>query len=137
MITPPKIRCKKSQEKGLIPYYFCQRSVDQLVKNTITGHLITLVELADSEGLELLTLCELTAQKFSQLRNLKGQSYNGDLKRSVTCALTSNGVFKQLPTGNYMINKENARIWEDQTRRKMSATKQDYEQTKRKYKIVP
>jgi hypothetical protein len=58
--------------------------------------------------LEITTLCQLTIEKFGFLRNSKGKLYSGDLKRSVTCALTSNGVFEQLKTGNYIVNLENA-----------------------------
>lgn len=87
------------------------------------------------EGLEIQTICQLTVDKFGSMRTSNGKLYSGDLKRSVKCALTSNGVFEQLKTGNYRVNLENAKKWENQTREKFEAQKRSYEQKRRKYQI--
>ncbi len=77
--------------------YLTSLSEEQLVKNTMTGFLITLLR-GNPEGLTLEDLLNQVTKVYPYLRKPSGQLYSSDDQsnplRSLKGALSANGLFE-------------------------------------------
>ena len=80
-------------KKGFITNYLTSLTTEQLIDNTLTGFLITLIRKKGSV-MSLADILAFTESRFETLRKPNGKAYTSkSKKKSIICALTSNGVF--------------------------------------------
>ena len=87
---------KYKLNKGYITNYLTTLTNEQLVENTLTGFLITLIR-KKGNLCSLADILSYTEKKFDTLRKPDGKTYTAkSKKKSIVCALSSNGVFNQV-----------------------------------------
>ena len=96
MFKLDRIGDKLKLKKGYITNYLTTLTNEQLVDNTLTGFLITLIR-KKGNLCSLADILSYTEKKFDTLRKPDGKTYTAkSKKKSIVCALSSNGVFKQV-----------------------------------------
>ena len=88
----------KEGQRGFITNYLTSLTVDQIIQNTLTGFLVDLIR-KKGNLMQFSNIMAYTQDRFETLRKPNGKPYNhtsGNLKRSISCALTSNGVFQKV-----------------------------------------
>ena len=84
-------------QRGFITNYLTSLSTDQIIENTLTGFLYSLIHKRGNL-MQFSNILAYTQDRFDTLRKPNGKPYNtaGSLRRSIMCSLTSNGVFQKV-----------------------------------------
>ena len=80
-------------KKGFITNYLTSLTTEQLIENTLTGFLITLIR-KQGNIMSLSDILAFTESRYDTPRKPNGKAYTSkSKKKSIICALSSNGVF--------------------------------------------
>ena len=95
-------------QRGFITNYLTSLTTDQIISNTLTGFLVNLIRKRGNI-MQFSNIVALTHDRFTTLRKPNGKAYNhtsGNLKRSIMCSLTSNGVFQKVAASATIENSQ-------------------------------
>ena len=94
-----KSRKKSLEPRGALSNYLTCNSEETIFENTLTGFLISFYfRTKNNEGYTFDELLQAVNEVYEKLRRPNGQLYmvsNKNLKRSLICALSANGLFQQ------------------------------------------
>ena len=94
---PSMVQAGKAQ-RGFITNYLTSLTTDQIISNTLTGFLINLIRKRGNL-MQFSLIVAYVQDRFDTLRKPNGKPYKhpkGNIKRSIMCSLTSNGVFQKV-----------------------------------------